>query len=387
MDTTNENDYFELEPFDQYKPEESKFQASLKWLLSKSYGNSVPSHLNEPFFEENELGKSLRSDIVNELIDGNIYCLACKHLFTLGNSSTNNINSKYLFHDISDVFDHLERTSFEVTDENDDPVTPQVICQDSPFYASAHLALIDTLMIVYASRAMRLDSVLESIKKYTNTFDPAHEMPDSCETNCVLWLNKVMQSVLCKVECECELFSKQSTLVRCQSHLHLPKIGKSDDISQTLSTGTILAVLLVFYTCDADIDLSDITLTENVGFEESVENLNLVKEFCDKFISSKPFHFNFEDFLYSPHSMKINKIALIAELFYSLEVQPINIVLPNHFDLFKDYIKKYTKRHFHATTPFLSARISDVTRNSFIRGGSYTPQISTSVPENAENKK
>ena len=76
-----------------------------------------------------------------------------------------------------------------------------------------------------------------------------------------------------------------------------------------------------------------------MGFEESVENLNLVKEFCDKFIASKPFCFNFEDFLYSPMSMKINKLAFIAELFYSFEVQPLNLVKSNHFDLFKDYIK------------------------------------------------
>lgn len=53
-----------------------------------------------------QLGKSLRSDIVEELINGKIYCLACKNLFNLASS---NINSKYLFHDITDVFDHLER--------------------------------------------------------------------------------------------------------------------------------------------------------------------------------------------------------------------------------------------------------------------------------------
>ena len=70
-------------------------------------------------------------------------------------------------------------------------------------------------------------------------------------------------------------------MVGCQAHLFLPEIGS--DISLTLSSGTILAVLIVFYTCNADIDLSDIAIHENVGFEESVENLNLVKEFCGVF--------------------------------------------------------------------------------------------------------
>ena len=30
---------------------------------------------------------------------------------------------------------------------------------------------------------------------------------------------------------------------------------------------------------------------------------------------------------------------------------------------------EYSRKHFHATTPFMSPKISDVTRNSFIKGG------------------
>lgn len=107
----------------------AKFSASLKWLLTKAYLNSVPACLNEPFFEENELGKALRNDLVQELITGKAYCLACKNIFE------SNKSSKYSnFNNISDVFDQLARNSIQVTDENDDPVTWQVIAQDSPFY-------------------------------------------------------------------------------------------------------------------------------------------------------------------------------------------------------------------------------------------------------------
>lgn len=41
-------------------------------------------------------------------------------------------------------------------------------------------------------------------------------------------------------------------------------------------------------------------------------------------------------------------------------------------------LKGYTKKHFHATTSFISSRIGDVTRNSFIKG-SYTPVIQTDI--------
>jgi len=125
--------------------------------------------------------------------------------------------------------------------------------------------------------------------------------------------------------------------VFCQPHLNLPEI--KEDLSANLVNGTILAILIVFYTCDKDIDLSDISC-QDVGFEESVENLNLVKEFCEKYFPSHPYCFNFEDFLYSPSSMKINKLAFLAELFFLFEVQPMsNLIQSNHFELFKDYIK------------------------------------------------
>lgn len=168
-------------------------------------------------------------------------------------------------------------------------------------------------------------------------------MPTNLETTCVLWLNKVSTSVLGLIQNECELYAKQSGGVGCQSHMHLPQIR--DDLSASMANGTILAVLLVFYTCDMDIDLSDIALQEAVGFEESVENLNLVKEFCEKHLTTRPFCFNFEDFLYSPVAMKTNKLAFIAELFYLLEVQPVSkVVQSNHFEQFKEYIK--SKKHW-----------------------------------------
>ena len=105
-----------------------------------------------------------------------------------------------------------------------------------------------------------------------------------------------------------------------------------------------------------------------MSLEESVENLHLVKDFCDKYFASKPFYFNYEDFIYSPLDFKINKIAFISELFYWIEVKPI--ICCKTYAHFKDYIKQYCKKNFHATLPFMSPKIGDVTRNSFIKGSS-----------------
>ena len=180
-------------------------------------------------------------------------------------------------------------------------------------------------------------TISKKIRKFSS-FNPSTENPNSLEDLCKLWLNKIVRTVLDLVQSECEAYSKQLSLAQCTPHIFLNEIA--DDISISLSNGALLSALIVFYTCDADFTLSDICLQENVGFEESVENLNLIKEFCEKFIITRPFYFQFEDFLYSPLSMKVNKLAFIAELFYWFEVQPLtNFITPTHYEIFKDYIK------------------------------------------------
>jgi hypothetical protein len=56
-------------------------------------------------------------------------------------------------------------------------------------------------------------------------------------------------------------FYLKLSLARCQPHLFLSPIG--NDLSMSLSNGTLLAVLIVFYTCNTDFDLSGNTISIN----------------------------------------------------------------------------------------------------------------------------
>ena len=94
----------------------------------------------------------------------------------------------------------------------------------------------------------------ELFRRKFSTFNPATELPSNLESTCTLWLNKVIRATLSSIENECDTYAKQSSLARCQPHIHLSEIGS--DLSASLSNGTILAVLLVFYTCDNYVDLS-----------------------------------------------------------------------------------------------------------------------------------
>lgn len=87
-------------------------------------------------------------------------------------------------------------------------MTQNVIINDSPFYVSAHIALVDSLMTAYATRAMKLENVVCSIRKYTK-FSASNDLPTNLESICLFWLNKITQTFLYIIDSECESYSKQ----------------------------------------------------------------------------------------------------------------------------------------------------------------------------------
>jgi calmodulin-regulated spectrin-associated protein len=325
----------------------AKFQASLKWLFGTAYQSDcntlIPNHLNEPFFEEIDVGKVLRADLVSELTRGHIYCNVC-HEISKDESfnSDKRMKKSKTFNNVSDVLEYLENNSIHVTDDNDDTITWQDI-ESENFQVNSHLALMDSLQLAYSLNIMRPDNVISSLKKYTNVEVDKNDSDHwNLEEICTFWINKISEIILNTIKSQCSSYVKQSGLADCQPHIHLQKITKNDDISLNLCNGSLIAAVIFFYVNEIDFDLSDISLQEQVGFEESVENLNLIKEFCEKFLPNKNklFCFNFEDFLYSPMSLKINKLAFIAELFFYFEIKSVkSVVKSNHFDLFKDYIE------------------------------------------------
>lgn len=118
---------------------------------------------------------------MRELINGKIYSQACKNIYQ---------QKSLKCESVQDVLENLSKNSIQVSDENDDQVTPYIIEKDSPFYVvslttlslsfyfisflnklvffplsqSAHISLIDSLMYAYGLRVMRLENVITSIK-------------------------------------------------------------------------------------------------------------------------------------------------------------------------------------------------------------------------------
>ena len=68
-----------------------------------------------------------------------------------------------------------------------------------------------------------------------------------------------------------------------------------------------------------------------------MENVKAMKSFCEQFAEPHSFLFDCEDFLYSPESLKCNKLAFLAELFFYFELKPLDCV--KDVRKFKAFIK------------------------------------------------
>jgi hypothetical protein len=57
-----------------------------------------------------KLGKSLKNELVQELIGGKAYCLACRNIFNNSSKAATTANTAvYTYEHISDVFDQLAK--------------------------------------------------------------------------------------------------------------------------------------------------------------------------------------------------------------------------------------------------------------------------------------
>ena len=92
----------------------------------------------------------------------------------------------------------------------------------------------------------------------------------------------------------------------------------------------VCPLILKFKNLFSCFDNLDVDLRETVSFAESVHNLEQVETFLDKHLPDTH-HFTFEDLLYSPEVLRVNILALFAELFHWFEVEK-----PQHLEVGQD---------------------------------------------------
>ncbi|CAH1776107.1 unnamed protein product [Owenia fusiformis] len=377
----NLNDVPEITPLNEYNPENSRLRASISWILQKAYGSNIPTDLDTPLIEV-QGSTQLSEGAQNKLASGEVYCKACSKLFKSSNAQQ--WQAGYW-----SVFQALSKRGIYVED-GDTPVTETTLIERLPFNLSGHLALIEALMTAYVTDIISIERVVQCVRKFS-TVNASSELPYDSEDALLFWVNKCCSTVQHKLDKvqqskQQHLIQQQTTQkVRVQKKLltprELPSIPTMEDLLKDISDGCCLAALLHFY-CPSSIDLNDICLKSVIGIADSIYNLQLVKTFCQRHLTSVGSTLRFEDFLYSPSVMKPCVLALLCDIFDSLEIHKASCVE----DVTKYMETNPSSEASKGKPPIQFPAISEATKRSFqqspvTEGGDLRSALSGSNPD------
>ncbi|NXJ91538.1 CAMP2 protein, partial [Corythaixoides concolor] len=326
-----------IKPFDHYDFSRAKIACNLAWLVAKAFGTeNVPEELREPFYTDQYDQEHIKPPVVNLLLSAELYCRAGSLILK------SDAAKPLLGHDA--VIQALAQKGLYVTDQ--EKLVTERDLHKKPIQMSAHLAMIDTLMMAYTVEMVSVEKVIACTQQYSSFFQ-ATDLPYDIEDAVMYWINKVNEHLKDIMEQEQKLkehhsaesaggqksptkwfwklvparYRKEQTLLK-----QLPCIPLVENLLKDGTDGCALAALIHFY-CPEIIKLEDICLKETMSLADSLYNLQLIQEFCQEYLN-QCCHFSLEDMLYAASSIKSNYMVFMAELFWWFEVVKPSFVQP-----------------------------------------------------------
>uniref|UniRef100_A0A8C9VDF8 Calmodulin regulated spectrin-associated protein 1a n=1 Tax=Scleropages formosus TaxID=113540 RepID=A0A8C9VDF8_SCLFO len=340
-------------PLELYDSARAKIDANLRWLFAKAYGiDHIPEDLRDPFYTDQYEQEHIKPPVIRLLLSSELYCSVCGLI--LKGDQVASLQSHQA------VVQALSRKGIYVMESDDSPVSEaDLAC--TPIKMSAHIAMIDALMMAYTVEMISIEKVVASVKRFS-TFSASKELPFDLEDAMVFWINKV--NLKLREITEKELKLKQHLLespshqkVRYRrDHLsgrQLPYFPLLEDLMKDVCDGAALLAVVHYY-CPDHMKLDDICLKEVTSIADSLYNIQLLKEFANEYLN-KGFYLTIEDMLYAPLVLKQNVMVFIAELFWWFEVVRPDFVQPRDLQEIKDGealslpISNATKRSFLVT--------------------------------------
>ncbi|XP_062991373.1 calmodulin-regulated spectrin-associated protein 2 isoform X2 [Elgaria multicarinata webbii] len=315
-----------IKPFDHYDFARAKIACNLAWLVAKAFGTeNVPEELREPFYTDQYDQEHIKPPVVNLLLSAELYCRAGSLILK------SDAAKPLLGHDA--VIQALAQKGLYVTDQ--EKLVTERDLHKKPIQMSAHLAMIDTLMMAYTVEMISVEKVIACVQQYSSFFQ-ATDLPYDIEDAVMFWINKVNEHLKDIMEQEQKLkehhtvetpggqkarYRKEQTLLK-----QLPCIPMVENLLKDGTDGCALSALIHFY-CPDIVRLEDICLKETMSLADSLYNLQLMQEFCQEYLN-RCCHFTLEDMLYAASSIKSNYLVFMAELFWWFEVVKPSFVQP-----------------------------------------------------------
>ncbi|XP_047190025.1 calmodulin-regulated spectrin-associated protein 3-like isoform X3 [Scophthalmus maximus] len=329
----------EIKPLDQYDFGRAKICASVRWLLSKSYGSAenVPVELRDPFYKDQYAQEHLKPSVSKLLLSPEIYCRAQALLARAHGGPSPASQGPPA--DNSALLQCLIKKGFGPKVQDVD-VTEEDL-SSVPIKTKSHLALIDALMSVAAE---------ETVGRVTMAAE-AEQMGVGApwENALLFWVNRLNQKLRESTEEEEPLKSSQTCTDLLPSQESCPSTRwywklvpiryRKDKVQskltptfplvcavKDLSNGCAIAAVLHYY-CPGLLPLEDVCLKDTMSVADSLYNLQLIREFCESSLqSSCPLAV--EDLLYAPPLLHLNIMSFIAELLEWFEVKKPDFVRP-----------------------------------------------------------
>ncbi|XP_022433878.1 calmodulin-regulated spectrin-associated protein 1 isoform X2 [Delphinapterus leucas] len=360
----------DIVPLDRYDPARAKIAANLQWICAKAYGrDDIPEDLRDPFYIDQYEQEHVKPPVIKLLLSSELYCRVCG-LILRGDQVA-------ALQGHQAVIQALSRKGIYVMESDDSPVTEPDLSH-APIKMSAHMAMVDALMMAYTVEMISIEKVVASVKRFS-TFSASKELPYDLEDAMVFWVNKVNLKMREITEKEVKL--KQQLLespahqkspskwywklvpVRYRrEHLSTrqpPYFPLLEDLMRDGSHGAALLAVVHYY-CPEQMKLDDICLKEVTSMADSLYNIRLLREFSNEYLN-KCFYLTLEDMLYAPLVLKPNVMVFIAELFWWFENVKPDFVQPRDVQELKD---AKSVSHPRSTRP--PVPISNATKRSFL---------------------
>lgn len=258
-----------IKPFDHYDFSRAKIACNLAWLVAKAFGTeNVPEELGDPFYTDQYDQEHIKPPVVNLLLSAELYCRAGSLILK------SDAAKPLLGHDA--VIQALAQKGLYVTDQ--EKLVTERDLHKKPIQMSAHLAMIDTLMMAYTVEMISIEKVIACAQQYSAFFQ-ATDLPYDIEDAVMYWMNKVNEHLKDIMEQEQKSkehhpaeapggqkarYRKEQTLLK-----QLPCIPLVENLLKDGTDGCALAALIHFY-CPAVVRLEDICLKETMSLADSL---------------------------------------------------------------------------------------------------------------------
>uniref|UniRef100_A0AAV2MR89 Calmodulin-regulated spectrin-associated protein 1 n=1 Tax=Knipowitschia caucasica TaxID=637954 RepID=A0AAV2MR89_KNICA len=355
----------EIVPMEMYDSARAKIAANLRWLFAKAYGiDHIPEDLRDPFYTDQYEQEHIKPPVIRLLLSCELYCRVCTLILKTEQAASLQSHMS--------VIQALSRKGIYVVESDDTPVTEEDLAS-MPIKMSAHMPMIDALMMAYTVEMISIEKVVASVKRFS-TFSASKELPFDLEDAMVFWINKVNTKMREISEREHKvkphpLESPGHQKVRYRREhgagRHLPFFPPVEDLMRDVCDGAALLAVVHYY-CSDLMKIEDICLKEVTSIADTLYNIQLLKEFANEYLS-KSFYLTTEDMLYSPLVLKHNVMVFIAELFWWFETVKPEFVQPRDLLEIKD---ARTPSHPKGGRP--SVPISNATKRSFLSSPTVT---------------